>query len=115
MNIEDLTIKQIRELSSVLNLASAPQSTPKRLPVAIGEKLFVWTVTAHYTGRVTAVSEEEIELDEAAWIADDGRLSDALKTGNFNEVEPFPGRIVLNRGSFLHYERFEHELPRSQK
>ena len=110
MSIENLTIKEARELATMFGA----QPT-KKLPLKVGEQLFVWTVTAHYTGRVTAISEDEIELSDAAWIASDGRVADALQSGVFDEVEPLPEPIVLNRGSFLHYQRFPHQLPRSQK
>jgi hypothetical protein len=114
MNIEDLTIKQARELSSMLGGASPT----RRLPFAsLGTNVFVATITAHYTGRVVAVSEEEIAIEDAAWIADDGRFSGAMKSGEFSEVEPFPDgdRVMLNRSTFLFWRVLPQTLPRSQK
>lgn len=114
MNIEDLTIKQARELAS---LVGAPGGS-KRLPFApIGTNVFVATITAHYTGKVVAVSEEEVQITDAAWIADDGRFAQAMKSGEFSEVEPFPdGDVVtLNRSSFLFWRALPVALPRSQK
>ena len=115
MNIEDLTIKQARELSSIFGA----QPNTKRLPfAAIGENVFVATITAHYTGRVTAVSEEEVQITDAAWIADDGRFAQAMESGDFSEIEPFPDGvpIILNRSTFLFWRRLPGDgLPRSQK
>lgn len=53
-------------------------------------------------GRLVAVGEHELVLEDASWIADTGRFSDALKTCEFNEVEPFPdGRVIIGRGSVI--------------
>lgn len=113
MNINELTIGQAKELASLFGAGGGT----KRLPISPGEKLFIMTITAHFTGLVTAVSEDEIELDEAAWIADDGRFADAMKTGEFKEVEPFQTgtKVVLNRATFLAVRRLTTDLPRSQK
>jgi hypothetical protein len=54
-------------------------------------------------------------LEDAAWIADTGRFSDALKSAKFNEVEPFPnGRVIIGRGSIIDAVRFD-PLPRDMK
>jgi len=111
MEIQNLTLEQLREIALLFGM-----NTSRRLPIEIGTKIFVRTITAHYTGRVTAVSEEELELDEAAWIASDGRFADLLKTGVFDEVEPFPDgvKVTLNRSTFLDHVKWPHELPREQ-
>lgn len=81
----------------------------------IGKGYLIRTVTMIDTGRVVAVNEFEIVLEDAAWIADTGRFSDALKSAKFNEVEPFPdGRVIIGRGSVIDAVRFE-KLPRDQK
>jgi hypothetical protein len=115
MNIEELTIKQARELAAIFG-GSSPSGS-KRLPIHVGEALHVRTITAFFTGRVTAVAENEIELTDAAWIADEGRAAQAWKTGEFSEVEPFPDgdKIVLNRDTFVTVRRLTTALPRSQK
>lgn len=116
MNIEDLTLKQIRELQSLLGAPATPAPS-KRLPIRVGVPLFIRTITAHYTGKVVAVSEEEIQLDEAAWIASDGRFATLLTTGEFDEVEPYPDgyKVTLNRATFLDHGEWPFALPRKQK
>src|SRR3990167_10922572 len=54
----------------------------------VGQKLFIRTVTYHMTGKVTKRMGAFIQLEDAAWIADSGRFSDAIKKGDLNEVEP---------------------------
>lgn len=71
-------------------------------PFEIGAIYLIRTVTMIDTGRIVAASHRYIVLEDAAWIADTGRFSAALKKCQFNEVEPFPdGRVILNTGSII--------------
>lgn len=82
----------------------------------IGKNVFIRTVTHHYTGALVSVYPQELVLRDAAWIADDGRFADALKTGTLNEVEPFPdGERIIGRGAILDAGLWPHKLPREQK
>lgn len=81
----------------------------------LGAKLFIRTVTYHYTGRVVYLSDKEIVLEDAAWIADSGRFATALKTGNINEAEPYPGLCSINRDTIVDASLWDHDLPRTQK
>jgi hypothetical protein len=87
------------------------------LSALIGEKVFIRTVTYHYTGRVVAIDETTIVLQEAAWIADSGRWANALATGGLSEVEPYPAdRLVyVGRGAVVDVTSWSHDLPRAQK
>ncbi len=102
----ELTLREIRELLIEAN---------DDCPYEIGESYFIRTVTHHYTGRLIKVYKNELVFKEAAWIADDGRFHDALKTGEFNEVEPFVNDVILGRGAILDATKFHHKLPLSQK
>lgn len=81
----------------------------------IGKNVFVRTVTHHYTGRLAGADAQFLELEEAAWIADDGRFADALKGGTLNEVEPYPGSCLVGVGAVLDISEWLHDLPRTQK
>ena len=113
MNIEDLTLKQIRELTS---LFGNKDQTPSACPFEIGAKYFIRTVTHHHTGKLVAVTPTELVLTDAAWIADDGRLTEALATGNFSEVEMFPAnsQVIIGRGSLIDAVKIT-TTPTSQK
>ena len=112
MKIEQLTIAEAREIS---RLFSEQQSVPSIHPWQIGKCYFIRTVTHHHTGRLVQVTEHELVLEHAAWIADDGRFSDAVKSGTFEEVEPFPdGPIIIGRGSVIDAAQIT-SAPRSQK
>lgn len=81
----------------------------------IGKNVFVRTVTHHYTGKLVAAGDGFLTLDDAAWIADDGRFADALAKGNLNEIEPYPGRCLVGIGAVLDLSEWLHDLPRTQK
>ena len=111
MDINDLTLGQLRELQAMGN-PSCEGSFIKP-----GECVFIRTVTHHYTGKVEAVSATEIKLSSAAWIASDGRFADALASGDFAEVEPYPDDLfpIIGRGAILDITVVPFTLPRSQK
>ena len=96
------------------NCAATPVSAIK-----IGEPVFIQTVTYLYTGRVKTINlpAKEIVLTEAAWIADSGRFADAMETGNFSEIEPYPKdyRLIINTEAIVDKVRVSFCLPRVQK
>ena len=66
------------------------------------------------TGRLVAVTDKELLLEDAAWIADTGRFSDALLSCEFAEVEPFPeGEVIIGRGAIIDAAIIS-KLPREQ-
>lgn len=98
MNIDELTVGQARQLSQLF----CKDSESTACPWEIGSIYLIRTVTMIDTGRLVAVTPQELVLEEAAWIADTGRFSDSLKSLSFNEVEPFPdGRVIVGRGSVI--------------
>ncbi len=82
-----------------------------------GEKYFFRTVTHYFTGTVVEITDNEIVITDACWIADTGRYSKALSEGVFSEMEPYPEgkRVILNRGSFIDSSIWGHDLPRTVK
>lgn len=84
-------------------------------PLQVGNAVFVRTVTHYYTGRIVELSQHEIVLEDAAWVADTGRFSQALANGALNEVEPFAAPVSINRGAIVDATSWTHALPRSVK
>ena len=81
----------------------------------IGKNYLVRTVTMIDTGRLVEVTDHELVLEDAAWIADTGRFADALASSSFSEVEPFPdGQVIIGRGSVIDAVQIA-SLPRKQK
>lgn len=84
-------------------------------PFEIGAVYLIRTVTMIDVGRVVAASKQWVILEDAAWVADTGRFSDALKKWQFNEVEPFPdGLVGVSCGSIIDFVKGK-EVLRSQK
>lgn len=81
----------------------------------IGKNVFVRAVTHYYTGRLAAIEDGFLHLEDAAWVADTGRFSAALAKGTLNEVEPYPGDCYVSRGAVVDVSPWAHELPRSVK
>jgi hypothetical protein len=112
MNIEELTIKQMKEIKAMLD-----NGCPNTHPYKVGQNYFIRTVTFYFTGELVSVGEQELVLRNAAWIADTGRFMDAIKTGTLNEVEPFPDgeEVIVGRAAIIDAVRWSHPLPRAQK
>ena len=96
---------------------NAKNSSRRRLhPYKVGANYFIRAVTNHYTGKLVAVFPQELELEGTCWIADDGRFANALKTGDFSEVEPFASaQVVIGRGAIIDACVLMTSLPASQK
>jgi hypothetical protein len=85
-------------------------------PYKVGESYMFRTVTHIITGRVAEVGELEIVVTDAAWIADTGRYAEAVASGDFNEVEPYPDGepVIVGRTTITDAVRIP-KLPRVQK
>uniref|UniRef100_A0A6M3L9G7 Uncharacterized protein n=1 Tax=viral metagenome TaxID=1070528 RepID=A0A6M3L9G7_9ZZZZ len=95
-------------------LPTIPES--ETYPYVIGERYYIEQVTKYFTGRLVALTNRELILDQCAWIADTGRYTQAMATGNFNEVEPFPdGFVFVMRDAGVLIRPWSLILPRSQK
>jgi hypothetical protein len=86
------------------------------LPAAlVGADVLIRTVTMIYTGSVVGIDAHTIALDDAAWIADTGRFSTALATGELSEVEPYPDTVYISRSCVIDITCWNHALPRIAK
>lgn len=82
----------------------------------LGKTYFIRTVTHHYTGVLVRVTPKELVLEDAAWIADDGRFNVTVRDGSFSEVEPFPdGEVIIGRGALLDAYAVTFKAPRATK
>lgn len=103
-----------REGESPLSTMAAPSSLLEE-----GQNVFIRTVTYHYTGRIKKINIpcREMSITSAAWISDSGRFSDAMKTGIFSEVEPYPDdfELIINTDTIVDKVVIPFDLPRTQK
>jgi hypothetical protein len=115
MDIESLTVKQVKELCALVEGRAVKKAAPRH-PYEVGKNYLIRGVTLYYTGRLVEVTQQEIVLEDASWIPDTGRFNKALKTGVFNEVEPYPaGRVIVGRGTIADAKIWDFDLPRSEK
>lgn len=98
---------EMTELAALLNRPTTASSHPWK----IGQAYLIRTSTMHLTGRLVAVHEHELVLEQAAWIADTGRFHNALVTGALVEVEPMPGTVLVGRGAVIDAAEWRHALP----
>jgi hypothetical protein len=99
MNIDDMTIKQARELTAMFanpTITISQEGSPYKL----GQAYLFRTVTYSVTGVVARVTSQEIVVTDAAWIADTGRFGAALEKSSFEEIEAAPdGEVIIGRGA----------------
>ena len=116
MNIDDLTIKQARELA---NLFGNKSESAKSHPFEIGKHYFIRTVTMAHVGKLEEVHDDTLVLSGASWVADCGRLSDAMNSGleklESSELEPFVNNIIVGRGALIDMTVYNFPLPTKQK
>jgi len=84
-------------------------------PLRIGNKVLIRTVTHYHVGRIVLLAADEVVLEDAAWIADTGRLHTALTMGTLDEVEPYPNLVSVGRGAIVDVTDWTHKLPLAQK
>ena len=78
----------------------------------VGSAYFFRTVTYHVVGRVVGfIDATRIAiLADAAWVADSGRFTQAIKDGKLNEVEPI-GSCFVNLDTVTDCYPWNHSLP----
>ena len=111
MDIDKLTLGELKQINDLFK----GQSSKDDSAWEVGKNYLIRTVTMIDTGRLVAVTAQELVLEDAAWIADTGRFSQAVAAAEFGEVEPFPaGRVIVGRGSVIDAVQIN-TVQRSQK
>lgn len=111
-------VKEVERLEQLLvaerTRAYVP-TTQAQSPLRLGNKVFIRTVTNYHVGQIVGLTDDEVILTDAAWIADTARFHDALKSGIFKEIEPFIGIVSVGRGAIIDVTDWPHKLPLVQK
>lgn len=114
MNIDDMTLGQLKEVKSLL-AGSAINNEDDMQPFEIGKAYLIRTVTHISIGLVEKVGDKELVLSSASWIADTGRFHQCLSEGTLDEIEPYVNDVILGRGAIVDATLWHHEVPRKQK
>ena len=86
----------------------------KNTSLEVGRAYLIRCVTHYYVGIVQEITETDVVLVNASWIANTGRFHDFLKTGKPKEVEPFVHEAIVFRGGMIDATPWMRELPREQ-
>jgi len=111
LNIDSLTVGEIKEISKMIGGGT---SCKKRI-TKDGDKIFIRTLTYHYTGRVVCETDDVIILKDGAWIADSGRFMDAISNGTLKEIEPIEACLKILKQNISDIIEWKHDLPKNQK
>lgn len=84
-------------------------------PWEIGKNYLIRTVTMIQLGRLVKVTDKELVLADACWVADTGRFNQALEKGTLNEIEMFQRNVIVGRGGIIDATEWLVELPKTTK
>lgn len=98
--------QNLRETAPAIDCATG-------FPFQVGDIVLIRTVTMYQVGRVAHVANDFITLTEASWVAEIGRLGEALESGKLREVEKAPEWICVGRGAIVDIFPWRHELPKA--
>ena len=117
MNIEELTLKQIREIQALTVGTTFQQTQKPQSDYPVDKNVIVRTVTMIYTGKLIQVTESDLVLVDCSWIPETERFMQFVADGKVKECEPYPEGlpVFINRGALLDMCELKKELPRSQK
>lgn len=112
-------LKELQEIEDLETKVKSKKDTLKyqksECPFKVGGSYFFRTVTYFATGKVKAVVGQFLVLEDAAWVADTGRFTNALASGILSEVEPVEVEMFINMNSLTDVFVWKHKLPREQK
>lgn len=79
----------------------------------------IFTATYAIVGTLVNETPFDLVLNPAAWVADTGRLHDALRDGlekiQQSEIEPLTGAAFIPRGAVMYATEYKHKVPTEQK
>ena len=72
-------------------------------PWEVGKSYFIQTVTHYYLCRLIDVTENELVITEASWVASTGRFNEFMSGANPSENEPYDksGVVIIGRGALI--------------
>ena len=90
---------------------------PKHGYYPVGKQVLIRTVTMIDVGILVDVTDHDLILQKASWVADTGRWSDCLSGKVMaNEIEPFPAdKIVgVNRGAIIDWVEYNGDVSKQK-
>lgn len=117
VKVEELTIKGVVYIpkDSVIPESKVIEVNGEDSLWVIGNNYLIRTVTMIQLGTLKAVTDKELLLSDACWVADTGRFHEALESGSLNEIEMFQRDVIVGRGSIIDATEWLSNLPKSSK
>ena len=115
---KDLNKLSFSELKTELDTLEEQKEkvTTKNVGVwQVGKNYVIRTVTMINIGKLIKVTDEELVLEDACWIADAGRWMNFLKDGEYSEAEPFQKQVIVGRKALIDATEWVHPLIKTQK
>jgi|SRR3990167_1718109 len=99
-------------ISAVMAILSS-LNKPKTHSLEIGNCYFFRTVTYHTVGRLVAITDTDLVLEDATWVASSGRYSTFLEKGVADECEMIPKgtKHRIMRESIVDYNEWHNPVP----
>lgn len=120
MNIDDLTYGQIKEIMDTFDSLPTKKLNTNS-PLCVGNDVYIRRPGEyHYLGKVVSVSvsDDEIVLSHASWVADGSRFSDFMTSGLSTEgieIEPFGDGVLVSIPKMKsEVSSWKHNLPTIQ-
>jgi hypothetical protein len=105
------------EAKRVLELIAACESpNGKTHSYEVGRDYLV-RATYHHIGRLVAVTDTDLVLQDGGWLADSGRFGECLAKGTVKEIEVVPSgmRRIVSRNDVIDAFPWNHALPTETK
>lgn len=80
----------------------------------LGEQYFIRCEQQWYTGVLEYYDNDVIVLKKCSWIVDTGGFTNAIESGKFDTVEPFPAEdlVHIRAAKICDWIVWKHPLPR---
>ena len=109
IDINDLTLGQIREIREIREMGNQAARGSHSLP--IGKRVFIRTVTLYYVGRLDSVTDTDLVLSSASWVVDTGNFAKSLRSGEFAKTQAFVDDAIVLRSCMIDVTLWRHALP----
>jgi hypothetical protein len=115
VKVEELTIEGVVYVPKDSQLSKVIELNGEESLWEIGKNYLIRTVTMIQLGKLKKVTDKELLLSDACWVADTGLFTDALKDGKLNEVEMFQRDVIVGRGGIIDATEWLTDLPKTRK
>lgn len=115
VKVDELTIEGIVYVPKDSQVSKVIELDGKESLWEIGKNYLIRTVTMIQLGKLEKVTDKELLLSNACWVADTGRFNESLEKGTLKEVEMFQRNVIVGRGGIIDATEWLAELPKNSK